>query len=359
MKQLQVKTHQGEYPIYIGDGCLNELTPFIQKATQVVVITDETVYELHYQTLAHVLSKEALVYVIKPGEASKSFEVYHAIQTFLIQNQVDRKALILAFGGGVVGDLAGFVAATYMRGIDFIQVPTTLLAHDSAVGGKVAINHELGKNLIGAFYPPKAVIYELPLLATLSDKEWRSGLAEMVKHGFISDEVLLKTLMSFHTLDPLQEEIFAALLMQSLMVKKNVVEMDEFEKGSRAFLNFGHTFGHAIELDEKSLSHGEAVAIGIIFALYSSKKTFKIDLAIDDYISYLKQLNFPLFLKADRATQYMNYMLHDKKNEQHQIRFVLLKEVGNPVLVTFSEEELKPMLQQFLNEMTKEVRVCH
>ena len=181
----------------------------------------------------------------------------------------------------------------------------------------------------------------------------------MVKHGFISDEVLLKTLMSFHTLDPLQEEIFAALLMQSLMVKKNVVEMDEFEKGSRAFLNFGHTFGHAIELDEKSLSHGEAVAIGIIFALYLSKKTFKIDLAIDDYISYLKQLNFPLFLKADRATQYMNYMLHDKKNEQHQIRFVLLKEVGNPVLVTFSEEELKPMLQQFLNEMTKEVRVCH
>ena len=210
MKQLQVKTHQGEYPIYIGDGCLNELTPFIQKATQVIVITDETVYELHYQTLADVLSKEALVYVIKPGEASKSFEVYHAIQTFLIQNQVDRKALILAFGGGVVGDLAGFVAATYMRGIDFIQVPTTLLAHDSAVGGKVAINHELGKNLIGAFYPPKAVIYELPLLATLSDKEWRSGLAEMVKHGFISDEVLLKTLMSFHTLDPLQEEIFAA-----------------------------------------------------------------------------------------------------------------------------------------------------
>lgn len=359
MKQLKVKTHQGEYPIYIGASCLNELTPFIQKATQVVVITDETVYRLHYQTLVHVLPKDVLVYVIKPGEASKSFDVYHAIQTFLIQNQVDRKALILAFGGGVVGDLAGFVAATYMRGIDFIQVPTTLLAHDSAVGGKVAINHELGKNLIGAFYPPKAVIYELPFLSTLSDKEWRSGLAEMVKHGFISDEMLLKALMSFHTLDPLHEETFATLLMQSLMVKKNVVETDEFEKGSRAFLNFGHTFGHAIELDEKSLSHGEAVAIGIIFALYLSEQTFKTAFAINTYVSYLKQLQFPICLKADRVEQYMNYMLHDKKNEKRQIRFVLLKEVGHPVLVTFSEEDLKPMLQQFLNEMTKGVSLCH
>ncbi len=358
MKQVQVKTQQSSYPIYIGTDCLKELVPFVKNSTQVVVMTDETVYELHYATLKPYLPEDSLLYVIKPGENSKSFSVYHEIQTFLIEHQVDRKALLLAFGGGVVGDLAGFVAATYMRGIDFIQLPTTLLAHDSAVGGKVAINHELGKNLIGAFYPPKAVIYELPFLSTLSDKEWRSGLAEMVKHGFISDGSLLLTLMAFESLDFMQKESFAALLMQSLMVKKTVVESDEFEKGNRAFLNFGHTFGHAVELNEKSLSHGESVAIGMLFALYLSEKTFEVDFKLDAYLAYLKRLNFPLLLQVDDLDVYMNYMLHDKKNEKRHIRFVLLKQIGMPVLVTFSGEELKPILKQFLSEMKEEVRRC-
>lgn len=358
MKQLQVQTQQSSYPIYIGTDCLKELVPFVKNSTQVVVMTDETVHELHYSTLKAYLPEDSLLYVIKPGENSKSFSVYHEIQTFLIENQVDRKALLLAFGGGVVGDLAGFVAATYMRGIDFIQLPTTLLAHDSAVGGKVAINHELGKNLIGAFYPPKAVIYELPFLSTLSDKEWRSGLAEMVKHGFISDESLLFTLMSFESLDFMQKESFAALLMQSLMVKKTVVESDEFEKGNRAFLNFGHTFGHAVELNEKSLSHGESVAIGMLFALYLSEKTFEVNLKLDTYLAYLKRLNFPLLFQVDDLDVYMNYMLHDKKNEKRHIRFVLLKQIGMPVFVTFSGEELKPILAQFLSEMKEEVRRC-
>ncbi|MDE5977148.1 MAG: 3-dehydroquinate synthase [Turicibacter sp.] len=359
MKQLNVQTKKSDYPIYIGRNCLTKLTSFINQATQVIVITDETVYNLHYQTLANALGKEALVYCIKPGETSKCLEVYYDIQTFLIQNQVDRKALILAFGGGVVGDLAGFVAATYMRGIDFIQIPTTLLAHDSAIGGKVAINHELGKNLIGAFYPPKAVIYELPFLKTLSDKEWRSGLAEMIKHGYIADRNLLRELMAIQLLELSKEDSFANLLVQSLMVKKAVVEADEFEKGQRAFLNFGHTFGHAIELVEKDLSHGEAIAIGMIFALYLSEKTFQIDLAIKQYIHYLKQLGYPLLIKPDHAKEYLNYMLHDKKNEQRKIRFVLLKDIENPVLVTFNEEKLRPLLEEFLNEMMKEVSLCH
>ena len=359
MKQLQVQTAHSSYPIYIGSHCLEMLNSFIEKATQVVVITDETVHQLHYSTLKNYLPKDSLLYVIKPGETSKSFEVYHDIQTFLIKNQVDRKALILAFGGGVVGDLSGFVAATYMRGIDFIQIPTTLLAHDSAIGGKVAINHELGKNLIGAFYPPKAVIYELPFLLTLSKKEWRSGLAEMVKHGFIADESLLQNLMSFKSLEPMYQDSFADVLLQSLLVKKNVVEADEFEKGKRAFLNFGHTFGHAIELNEKKLSHGEAVAIGMIFALYLSEQVFKVDFKVQNYIAYLKQLEFPLLIKENDLEIYMSYMLHDKKNENRQIRFVLLKQVAHPVLVTFSEEELKLLLEQFLKEFTKGGCLCH
>ena len=359
MKSLHVNTNQGSYPIEIGMNGLNKLIPYVNQATQVVVITDETVEKLHYTTLKAFLPSDTLLYVIKPGEASKSFETYHRIQTFLIQNQVDRKALILAFGGGVVGDLAGFVAATYMRGIDFIQVPTTLLAHDSSIGGKVAINHELGKNLVGAFYPPKAVIYELPFLATLSDKEWRSGLAEMVKHGFISDASLLQTLMSYQTIDELKSETFSDLLMQSLLVKKKIVEADEFEKGNRAFLNFGHTFGHAIELDEKSLSHGEAVAIGMLFALYLSEQQFNIDLGCQAYLSYLTRLKFPLLLKQERVNEYMNYMLHDKKNEKRQIRFVLLKEMNQPILITFTEEKLRPILTQFLCEMKEELKECH
>ena len=143
MKQLQVKTSSSEYPIYIGEDCLSVLAPFLQQATQTIVVTDQTVYDLHYQKLSHVLPENTITYIITPGESSKSFDCYHQIQTFLIESQVDRQACLLAFGGGVVGDLAGFVAATYMRGIDFIQIPTTLLAHVRAIGGKVAIIHEL------------------------------------------------------------------------------------------------------------------------------------------------------------------------------------------------------------------------
>lgn len=351
MKQLHVKTSSTEYPIYVGEDCLKELLPFIQRATQTIVVTDQTVYELHYQTLAHVLPENTLTYIITPGEGSKSFECYHQIQTFLIENQVDRHACLLAFGGGVVGDLAGFVAATYMRGIDFIQIPTTLLAHDSAIGGKVAINHELGKNLIGAFYPPKAVIYDLRFLKTLSEKEWRSGLAEMVKHGFIANPSLLEQLLQVQALDSLLDKSFAHLLIESLKVKMEIVQMDEFEQGCRAYLNFGHTFGHAIELDEKELSHGEAVAIGMVFSLYLSERTFNINLSLNHYLAYLKRLQFPLPMKPDHLSRYLAYMTHDKKNHQKKVRFVLLNQLAKPELVSFTTSELEPLLRQFLIEM--------
>lgn len=360
MKQLQVKTSSSEYPIYIGEDCLSVLAPFLQQATQTIVVTDQTVYDLHYQKLSHVLPENTITYIITPGESSKSFDCYHQIQTFLIENQVDRQACLLAFGGGVVGDLVGFVAATYMRGIDFIQIPTTLLAHDSAIGGKVAINHELGKNLIGAFYPPKAVVYDLRFLRTLSEKEWRCGLAEMVKHGFIANPSLLRQLLQIQSLDALLDETFAQLLIQSLMVKMEIVQMDEFEQGCRAYLNFGHTFGHAIELDEKELSHGEAVAIGILFSLYLSEHIFGIDLAIGQYLTYLKRLHFPLPFNVDHAKRYLGYMMHDKKNQRKQVRFVLLNQLAKPELVSFSIAELETLLKQFLSEFTtKEERVCH
>ena len=348
MQELAIKTRTSSYPIYVGKDCLLNLQSFTEKASRVIVVTDETVHHLHYSYLQQYLPKNSLVYVLEPGEGSKSFESYYHLQYFLIQHQIDRGSLVLAFGGGVVGDLAGFVAATYMRGIDFIQIPTTLLAHDSAIGGKVAINHEQGKNLIGAFYPPKAVIYELPLLLTLSDKEWRSGLAEMLKHGFIQDTYLLDELMQRTSIIKLNNSNFSDLLERSLRVKQHLVEMDEFEKGQRAFLNFGHTFGHAVELTNKALSHGEAVAIGMLFALYVSQLELGLSYHLDELIKYLTEWGYPLEIDELKLNEYMEYMSHDKKNVNQGLRFVLLEHVAKPQLVILTKEKTKDYLQQFL-----------
>ncbi|MCU7191659.1 3-dehydroquinate synthase [Turicibacter sanguinis] len=350
MQKLMIQTKHSTYPIYVGD-CLASLNPFIQKASQVVVITDQTVYDLHYAQLKEYLPSESPVFVIKPGESSKSISNYYEIQTFLIEHQVDRRGLVLAFGGGVVGDLAGFVSATYMRGIDFIQIPTTLLAHDSAIGGKVAINHELGKNLIGAFYPPLAVIYHLDFLKTLSDKEWRSGFAEMLKHGFIANDDLLTKLMSYPSLEPLKHPSFSPILIDSLKVKQVIVEADEFEKGQRAFLNFGHTFGHAVELVYLSLSHGEAVAIGMAFALFVSQEKLFLQVDLMKYLNTLVKLNYPILLEEEKIETYLNYMDHDKKNDRQLIRFVLLDDKQSPCLVSLTREETKRYVKQFLKWM--------
>ncbi len=350
MQVLEIKTQTARYPIYIGEHVLSRLKPYVERASQVVVITDETVDELYHEYLALYLPQATPFYRLEPGEKSKSFSSYYAVQSFLIEQQLDRRGLILAFGGGVVGDLAGFVAATYMRGIDFIQIPTTLLAHDSAIGGKVAINHEQGKNLIGAFYPPQAVIYELLFLSSLSSKEWRSGLGEMLKHGFIKDADLLNCLMQQHTLDELVTTNFSSLLVQSLEVKQKIVQTDEFEKGCRAFLNFGHTFGHAIELVHTELSHGEAVALGMIFALYVSQSELGLSYDLSALLIYLKEWHYPFPLDLKYLEQYLNYMSHDKKNVNQLIRFVLLEELGRPILKELSQEQTKNYVLTFLSE---------
>src|SRR6185312_13145009 len=191
---------------------------------------------------------------VPSGEQAKQFPIYEACLTFALENGLDRKSCIIAFGGGAVGDLAGFVAATYMRGIAFLQVPTTLLAHDSAVGGKVAINHPLGKNMIGAFHQPEAVVYHTPFLQSLPEKEWRSGYAEVIKHALIGDVELYHWLKEeVQTLADLRDEKLIHILTKAIPVKANVVSQDETEKGVRAHLNFGHTLGHALE---KEIGYG-------------------------------------------------------------------------------------------------------
>ena len=359
MQELMIQTKHSNYPIYVGD-CLAQLNPYIKNTSQTVVITDQTVYDLHYKKLNEYLPINTPVFSITPGEKSKSMPTYYDIQTFLIEHQVDRRGLVLAFGGGVVGDLAGFVAATYMRGIDYIQIPTTLLAHDSAIGGKVAIHHALGKNLIGAFYPPKAVIYHLEFLNTLSKKEWRSGLGEMIKHGFIANEALLTDLMDYQSLDLLTHPSFSQLLIQSLKVKQIIVEADEFEKGQRAFLNFGHTFGHAIEFAHPSLSHGEAVAIGIAFALFVSQQKLDLKINLINYLVMLEMLHYPILLDDSKIEEYLTYMDHDKKNDRQLIGFVLLKNIESPCLESLTRKEVKEFIEQFLDWMKNRRQTsCH
>ncbi|MGA9290227.1 MAG: 3-dehydroquinate synthase, partial [Anaerobacillus sp.] len=270
MDTIKIDTESGSYPVHIGTGIRRNWRDLIHdfaSYSSFYIITDD---EVEKRYLSSIQGGENIpVFVVPSGEESKSFARYSECMTALLEAELDRKACIIALGGGVVGDLAGFAAATYMRGIDFIQVPTTLLAHDSSVGGKTGINHELGKNLIGAFHQPAAVIYDTECLQTLPDREWRSGFSEVIKHALIHDEEFLEWLMDRGK--PVQhftDEELQFMIKQGISVKGAIVIQDERESGVRAHLNFGHTLGHAIEaeLGYGQVTHGEAVAIGMIYA---------------------------------------------------------------------------------------------
>lgn len=256
----------------------------------------------------------------------------------------------------VIGDLAGFAAATYKRGIDFIYLPTTLLAHDSSIGGKVAINLEDAKNIIGQFYPPKRVIFDLGTFQTLPDEEKRSGLAEMVKHGLIKDVQLFDQLLT--QMDDemdLTDDDFKHLLKRSILVKRALIEKDEFEVGERQFLNFGHTLGHAIELLERSrrITHGESVMIGMHFALWLSEVVNGSRLPIESLASFAVKLNYPTDRLHVSADDLINAMKRDKKNVASNINMVLIEELGRPHVHSFKFEELKQHLTRFLDRWNK------
>lgn len=276
-RTLVVELGERTYPIHIGEGLLAQVPALLQDkgvgtSRKLFIITDEQVAPLYLQQLTDTL--EAAGYqtaseTVISGEKAKSFAFYEKVMGAAIRAGLDRKSVVLALGGGVVGDLAGFVAATYMRGIPFVQLPTTLLAHDSSVGGKVAINHELGKNLIGAFHQPLMVIYDTATLRTLPKREIAAGYAEVAKHGLISDEAFTEWLMKHREeLNRLEPAYTAEAIHRGCAVKANIVSMDETEQGQRALLNLGHTFGHAFEsLSEYSLlNHGEAISIGMVLA---------------------------------------------------------------------------------------------
>jgi len=347
--KITVNTASKSYPIFIQSNAMGELQEIVKEKgyTNILVITDETVGPLHLETLKSGLPESipSQVYTVPSGEKAKQLSIYGACLTYALEQGLDRKSCIIAFGGGAVGDLSGFVAATYMRGIDFIQVPTTILAHDSAVGGKTAVNHPLGKNMIGAFHQPEAVIYNTEFLKTLPQSEIRSGFAEVVKHALIADPDFLKSLMEeFTDLRELTNEQLTQVLSRGMEIKAEVVSIDETEQGLRASLNFGHTLGHAIESSSGygKVTHGEAVMIGMIFALHVSKRVLSLDFPMERFSNWVKQLGYnvdiPSSLSFDEA---FKRMLRDKKTIAKHPRFVLLERVGKPVLMEVDKETLE------------------
>lgn len=351
---IPVRAASHQYEVTIGASILQQgfegLKKSITSYDKVVVLTDENVWtaQKDYFTAQAVFSYELLI--MPAGEACKSFENFMHVQSFLIDQKCTRKSLIIAFGGGAVGDLAGFVAATYMRGIDFIQVPTTILAHDSAVGGKTAINLPQAKNIVGAFFQPQAVLYDTNVLSSLSDKEVRSGMTEVVKHAMISNAAWLNDLMQRSVIGLSQQQL-AEDLAKGIQVKANIVEQDETEQSVRKYLNLGHTYGHAIEAAAGygGLAHGEAVMIGLVYCLLLSEKygTITRDFT-NSFLTYARDNGYPF----EAVGQYdfdtlLNYMLKDKKADFGELQFVLLQRIGEPFVQKVTAAECREVDVQF------------
>ncbi|PWA12436.1 3-dehydroquinate synthase [Pueribacillus theae] len=358
MENMRIRTESKEYPLYIGRGIRHQFHNLVdslqKKISSFLIISDESVASLYLDDITATMDKDnVFTHTIPSGEEAKSMEHFFNCQTKALESGLDRHSCIVALGGGVVGDLAGFVAATYMRGISFIQVPTTLLAHDSSVGGKVAINHPLGKNMIGAFYQPDAVIYDVETLHSLNDTEWRSGFAEVIKHGLIWDKSLYHDIStSIHSLAELKKSDLISILKRAIAVKAEIVAQDETEKGVRSYLNFGHTLGHAIEaeLGYGKMSHGEAVAIGMVFAMKLSEQYYGNQLHVDQFTNWLASLGFSTHIPSGlSAEKLLETMKKDKKAQFGQIHMVLLKQIGEVESVPIDEETL----YAFLKEETK------
>ena len=342
MQTLNVALGDRAYPIHIGRGLLARadlILPHL-KTKRVAIVTNDVVGPLYLDRLRATLEAAGVrvsAVVLPDGEANKDWQTLNLIFDMLLAERCERSTTLVALGGGVVGDMGGFAAACYQRGMPFIQIPTTLLAQvDSSVGGKTAINHPLGKNMIGAFYQPKLVLADIDTLATLPDRELAAGLAEVIKYGLIRDPVFLDWLEA--NLDALVARDPAALayaIERSCRNKAEVVAADETEQGERALLNLGHTFGHAIEtgLGYGEWLHGEAVAAGTMMAAELSRRLGWLqDDDIERIATLFARAHLPVWGPKLGTSRYLELMAHDKKVEAGKLRLVLLREVGRAVI---------------------------
>lgn len=356
MKTLQITASTHEYEVVLGEGIRHRIPDMLEKDYQsILIITDDQVSDYYLEDVKQSFTSDRYVYtaVVPSGEASKSMECYEQLLDACTTHQLDRRSLIIALGGGMIGDLAGFTASTYLRGIDYIQVPTTILAHDSSVGGKVAINHHRGKNLIGSFFNPQKVVYDLETIATLSRKEIRSGYGEVIKHAFLSDVNWLDSLLDV-SLDTLTSRQLEEDLYRGIQVKASIVEKDEKEADIRQYLNLGHTLAHAVEseLGYGRVTHGEAVALGLLYALKLSSITSGKDLRVNDYVNWLRKNEYPLdLLRGLDAEKLVDRMKWDKKTIGRQINFVLLDGVGHPYVQAMDDSLLLNELKCVIEEV--------
>jgi shikimate kinase / 3-dehydroquinate synthase len=352
---LQVDLGERSYPIAIGQSLLDNVDLIGRHVSgkRVAVVTNTTVAPLYLERLQKALTasgKEVTAVILPDGEGEKNWSSLMKVFDKLLVEKCDRKTTLIALGGGVIGDLTGFAAASYMRGVPFIQVPTTLLAQvDSSVGGKTGINHPLGKNMIGAFYQPQAVLADTSTLNTLPARELAAGLAEVIKHGAIIDlpffEWIESNIGKLVARDP---EALAYAIQRSCEIKANVVRQDEREGGLRAILNFGHTFGHAIEagLGYGKWLHGEAVGCGMVMAADLSYRLGLIDFVMKTRVSSLvAAAGLPTVAPDLGNERWLELMQVDKKNEGGKIKFILLKPLGAPTITTVPAEQLQATLK--------------
>jgi len=358
MKTLNVDLGNRSYPIFIGHDLLKNsslVTPYV-KGNQVVIVTNETIAPLYLDKAKSLFSDFNIETVIlKDGEEYKTIEGMAPIIDLMMQKNIDRRVTLVALGGGVIGDITGFAAAIYRRGVNFIQIPTTLLAQvDSSVGGKTGVNHPLGKNMIGAFFQPQCVIADTNTLNTLEDRQLSSGLAEIIKYALIDDLSFLQWLEEhMSNLLNLDSADLTYAIEKSCSDKARIVAMDEKESGMRALLNLGHTFGHAIETASGygKILHGEAIAIGMVMAGDLSMRHGWIDeKSVSRIKNILSKANLPVKIPAGiTAKQMMDFMAGDKKVLDGQLHLVLFKQQANSFI---SADYDKTKLQQTIDYFT-------
>lgn len=347
MQKVDVQLGERSYSISITD-TFAAITPELARRKQVVIVSNTTVAPLYLSTVAGLFPHAAVRHFLLPdGEAFKTLASFEQVLSFLLENALSRDVLLVALGGGVIGDLTGFVAACYQRGVAFLQVPTTLLSQvDSSVGGKTAVNHALGKNMIGAFKQPEQVIINTSVLNTLPAREFSAGLAEVVKYALINDAKFFNWLQSNQTaLHSLDAAALSCMIRHCCQMKADIVSRDETEQGERALLNLGHTFGHAIEawLGYGKWLHGEAVAVGMVMAAeLSCSRGWLKPQEVVAIKSLLQDFKLPVQAPEDMAIEdFMPFMKTDKKVRNGTMRFVLLSGFCEAVVVDdVTEDEL-------------------
>ena len=330
------------YKIHVARNILeNRLNTYTEQYESVYYIIDENVYDIYKDTKLSFIKSPL---VVTEGESFKYVSPLMHTMEELLAAGIKRNSLLVVIGGGATGDAGGFIASIVLRGVDYIHVPTTLLAHDSAIGGKTAINSEHGKNLIGAFYRPKAVIYDLEFLDSLPHAEVLSGFGEVYKHAMLNSPELFEELMNI-TADSIDVDELPAFIIKGIETKMKIVIEDEHESGSRKFLNLGHTLAHAVEYKYK-IPHGQAVMLGIIAALYISNELNGTDFNIGNHIDYMRRHGYTVnLLKEMDIDEMMQLMMKDKKNHRNDyISYIVFKDQNTPEVMDIKIENLKKIL---------------